>query len=145
MISPKPITIKTQAGDERTYILHKFPAVQGREIVAKYPLSAIPKLGDYAVNEETMLKLMAFVGVPRDGGEPLLLSQRALVDNHVPDWETLGRIELAMMEYNVSFFANGRSSTFFEAIAQKAQALLIKTLTDLSQPSSSKVKPPSTS
>ena len=71
MIEPKEITVETQKGEKRVYILSKFPAVQGREIIAKYPLSAMPKLGDYAVNEETMLKLMAFVAVPREGKEPL--------------------------------------------------------------------------
>lgn len=142
MIEPKEVTIKTQAGDERTYVLSKFPAIQGREIIAKYPLSAMPKLGDYAVNEETMLKLMAFVGVPRDNGEPLQLKTRALVDNHIPDWETLARVEMAMMEYNVSFFGNGKGSTFLEAIMQKAQAFLSQTLTASLAQSSQKEKPP---
>lgn len=145
MIQPKEVSIEAQDGSTRTYVISKFPAVQGREIVAKYPLSAMPKLGDYAVNEETMLKLMAFVGVPRDSGEPLKLTTRALIDNHVPDWETLAKIEWSMMEYNVSFFGNGRGSTFLEAIALKAQAFLSKTLMDLSAQSSQKKPPPSTS
>jgi len=140
MIEPKEITIETQRGESRVYVLSKFPAIQGREIIAKYPLSAMPKLGDYQVNEETMLKLMAFVAVPQEGREPLRLTTRALVDNHVPDWETLARIEFAMMEYNVSFFGNGKGSTFLEAITQKAQAFLSKTLMDLSAQSSPKEK-----
>ena len=140
MLEPKEVTIETQKGEKRVYVLSKFPAVQGREIIAKYPLSAMPKLGDYAVNEETMLKLMAFVGVPRAEGGPLLLSTRGLVDNHVPDWETLARIEVAMMEYNVSFFGNGKGSTFLEAITKKAQAFLSQTLMDLSGQSSPKGK-----
>lgn len=141
MIQPKEITIETQAGEQRVFVLSKFPAIQGREIVAKYPLSAVPKLGDYAVNEETMLKLMSFVGVPRDTGAPLMLTTRALVDNHVPDWEVLARLEMAMLEYNCSFFGNGKGSTFFEAITKKAQAFLSQTLMDLSAQSSQK-KPP---
>ena len=142
MIEPKEITVTTQKGENKPFILSKFPAVQGREIIAKYPLSAMPKLGDYAVNEETMLKLMAFVAVPRESGEPLQLTTRGLIDNHVPDWETLARIEVAMMEYNVSFFGNGKGSTFLEAITKKAQAFLSQTLTDLSGPLSQKAKRP---
>jgi len=142
MLAPKEFTVTTQAGENRTYILSKFPAVQGREIIAKYPLSAMPKLGDYAVNEETMLKLMSFVGVPRETGGPLCLTTRALVDNHVPDWETLARIEVAMMEYNVSFFGDGRALTFLEAIAQKFQASISRMLTDLSAQLSPKEKRP---
>ena len=98
MLQPKEYSVKTQAGDEKVYILSKFPVVAGREIVAKYPLSGMPKLGDYQVNEETMLKLMAYVAVPGANGEPLKLTTRALVDNHVPDWETLAKLEIAMME-----------------------------------------------
>lgn len=142
MIEPKEIEIENPDGSKSAYILSKFPAVQGREIIAKYPMSAMPKLGDYAVNEETMLKLMAFVAVPRDSGEPLRLNTRALVDNHVKSWETLARIEMAMMEYNVSFFANGKGSTFLEAITAKAQAFLSQTLMDLSARSSQKGKQP---
>jgi hypothetical protein len=142
MIEPKEVSIALQDGSERTYIISKFPAIQGREIVAKYPLSAIPKLGDYAVNEEVMLKLMSFVAVPRESGVPLALSTRALVDNHVPDWEALARIEMAMMEYNVSFFGNGKGSSFLEAITAKAQAFLSRTLTDLSGQLSPKAKRP---
>lgn len=128
--------------DGKTFVLTKFPAIAGREIVAKYPLSAVPKLGDYAVNEETMLKLMAHVGVRRDDGGVLLLTTRALVDNHVSNWETLVRIEAAMLQYNCSFFGSGQASTFFEAIARKAQAWITQTLTDSLGQSSQKEKQP---
>lgn len=141
MLEPKEITVQTQKGEDKVFILSKFPAVAGREIVAKYPVSAMPKLGDYAVNEETMLKLMTYVSVPTDGGS-LALSTRALVDNHVPDWETLAKLEWAMMEYNCSFFGNGRASSFFEGIAQKLQQFLMKTLTDSLAQSSQKTKQP---
>lgn len=138
-------TFKTQAGDERVYILSKFPAVAGREIIAKYPVAAMPKLGDYNVSEETMLKLMSYVGVPRDGAEPLLLTTRALVDNHVPDWETLARIELTMMELNCSFFGDGRALSFFQGIAHKGLAWISETLIPLLEQSSKAEKPPSKS
>lgn len=138
LLQPKEFTTNAQDGSARAYVLSKFPAVAGREIIAKYPLSAMPKLGDYAVNEETMLKLMSFVAVRLGDGSEIPLKSRALVDNHVPDWETLARIEVAMMEYNCSFFGTGRASTFFEAIARKAQAFLTSTLTDLLVQSSPK-------
>lgn len=142
LLHPKDVSIVGQDGVERTFILSKFPAVSGREIVCKYPLSGMPKLGDYAVNEETMLKLMAFVAVRNDSGMELRLSSRALVDNHVPDWETLAKIEIGMMEYNCSFFGNGRALTFFQGIVQKVPALVSKTLTDfLAQSSPKKGRP----
>lgn len=139
MIEPKEIQI-----DGKKYTVSKFPAVAGREIIAKYPLSGMPKLGDYAVNEETMLKLMCFVSITLPDGTPLHLSNRTLVDNHVNSWETLAKIEMAMMEYNCSFFQNGRVSRFFDDIAQKLPSWISKMLMGLSERLSQVEKPRST-
>jgi hypothetical protein len=89
----------------------------------------MPKLGDYNVNEETMLKLMSHVAVPGANGEPLRLSTRDLIDNHCSDWEMLARIEFEMLKLNCSFFADGRASRFLEGFAQKAFESTTKTLT----------------
>jgi hypothetical protein len=139
MIEPKEIEI-----DGRKYTISKFPAVAGREIIAKYPLSGMPKLGDYAVNEETMLKLMCFVSITLPDGNKLALSNRTLVDNHVSSWETLAKIEIAAMEYNCSFFQNGRISRFFDDFAQKLPAWISRMLMGLSERSSQVKKPRST-
>ncbi len=132
LLEPKEITMKTMKGEDRTYILSKFPAIAGREIVSQYPISAVPKLGDYKTNEALMLKIMGFVAVSTDNG-PLCLSTHALVDNHVPDYETLMKIEFHMMDYNTSFLSIGKISNFLEGVEGKAAAWITKTLTDLSE------------
>lgn len=140
-LEPKELTLTDRSGKERTFILSKFPAIAGREIITKYPLSNIPKIGEYQQSEEVMLKLLAFVGVPREaGGEPLMLTTRALVDNHVGDWETLAKVEWAQLEYNCSFFGNGSSSDFFESLSQKAVTWISQTLTPLLERSSQAAK-----
>ena len=142
LLQPKeyPVTITAEDGTvtNRVFVLSKFPAVAGREIVAQYPVSALPKVRDYKTNEAIMLRLMSFVAVITEAGATQRLQTRELVDNHVPDWETLAKLEVAMMEYNCSFFGNGQGSTFLSGLAQKAQALIIKTLMDLSAQSSQK-------
>lgn len=143
MLEPKPITLKDQHGGERHYIISKFPAIAGREIVAKYPVSNMPKVGEYQQSEEIMLKLMSYVAVPRDVGEPLQLSTRALVDNHVPDWEVLARLEWAMLEYNTSFFGQGVNSGFLADISRKAMPKILSMLTPLLEQLSQTTKPPS--
>lgn len=135
------IEAKVEVIDGKEFILSKFPAVAGREIIAKYPMSAIPKLGDYEVNQETMLKLMSFVAVKINDQE-LRLSTQSLVDNHVPSWETLAKIEMAMMEYNCSFFQSGRISTFLTDLEQMLPVWVSKMLTALSQQLSQMEKPP---
>lgn len=132
LLQPKEVSVKKQDGSEKTFVLSKFPAIQGREIVTQYPLSAIPKLGDYKVNEQIMHKLMSFVGVPMPDGSVLRLTTPTLIDNHVGDWECLARLEAGMIEYNVSFFGSGKSSLSLEAIIQKARVLITKILTDSS-------------
>lgn len=143
MLEPKEITVTDQAGVERTYIIHKFPAVAGREIVTKYPLSNIPKVAEYQQSEEVMFKLMAFVGVPMQGNPPLMLTTRVLVDNHMPDWETLMKVEMAVLEYNVSFFGKGAISGFFASMSPKVAAWISETLIPSLVASLQTEKPPS--
>ena len=129
MLEPKEITVTDQSGKDRVYVIHKFPAVAGREIVTKYPLSNVPKVSEYGQSEEVMFKLLAYVGVPTPGNpQPLMLTTRALVDNHMPDWETLMKVEMAVLEYNVSFFGKGAISGFFESMSPKVAAWISKTL-----------------
>jgi len=130
--------------DGKIYILSMFPAIQGREIIAKYPLSSLPKLGDYAINEETMYKLMNYVAIQSESGVHIRLSNKDLINNHIKSWESLIRIEAAMIEYNCSFFRNGRVSTFLEDFAQKLPTWISKILTDCLGRSSLKNSPHST-
>lgn len=148
-LNPKLVAIKGRDGDEREYYLSHFPAIAGREIITQYPISAVPKLGEYKTNEALMLKIMGFVAarvVMPDGTERAIpLDSAALVNNHCGDFERLMRLEAAMIEYNVSFFQNGAASNFLTSIEARAGALITKTLTDFLRPSSTKDSPPSTS
>lgn len=137
LLEPKEINI-----DGKNFILSKFPAIAGREIIAKYPLTGLPKIGDYQLNEETMFKLMAYVAV-KINDIKIPLNTPELINNHTGNWETLAKIEVAMMEYNCSFFQNGRVSTFLNDTAQNIPRWIIKTLTSLSQQLSPTEKPPS--
>lgn len=130
MLEPMEKEIPMPDCGVKTFILSKFPAIAGREIVTQYPLSGAPKLGDYQTNEALMLKLMAFVAVKTDNG-PLILSTRELVNNHVPDFETLLKLEWAMMEYNCSFFRNGGALQFLDGLKVKFRQSISRTLTDL--------------
>lgn len=144
LIKPE-VQVFVADGEERTYIISKFPAIAGREIIAMYPLTAMPKIGDYKANEEALHKLMAFVEVVLPNGSHIRLTTAALIDTHVPSWEMLAKIEFAMINYNCSFFRDGRVSTFLKDFAQKLPAWITKILTDLSARSFPKGKQPSES
>lgn len=147
MIKPEELLLPDpdNEGKTKTYILSNFDAVAGREIIALYPTTGLPKFGDYEQNKKTMLKLMGYVGVKMPNGDVLRLSTEELINNHVPDWETLAKIEMAMMEKNCSFFRNGQSWDFLNNFVQMLLQKLSETLTLSSAQSSQPEKPPSTS
>lgn len=141
LLEPKEMEFTLQNGSVKTFILSKFPAIQGREIVTQYPLTAAPKIGDYKTNEALMLKVLGYVAVKVEP-EPLRLSTMDLINNHVGDYETLLRIEYAMMEYNCSFFGNGALSGFLDSLGAQVSKLTSKMLTTLSQQLSENAKQP---
>lgn len=128
LIEPKEITVTDSNGAEHQYTIGKYPAVAGREILAKYPLSNAPKLADYGVSQETMLKLMNHVTKTLSDGREIRLSTAALVDNHVPDAEALLRIEMASLGYNVSFFSNAGVKDFQGYLLAQLETLINKAM-----------------
>lgn len=143
LIKPKEITVIDSDRQQHTFIISRLPATIGREILAKYPLSNAPKIGDYEVSKEAMLKMMAYVAVEKEGQE-IYLKTSTLIDNHVPDGEALIRLELEMLKYNTSFFGNGGSPNFLQYLLGKLSGSLpsiIKTLM-ASLPSSSQPASP---
>lgn len=131
LIDTKEVSIEYE-GDTLIFNISKLPATVGREIISKYPTSNMPKIGDYQVSEETMLKLISYVErVYNDNGEIRLqaLTTKALVDNHIPSWEVLAKLEMLMIEYNCSFFRNGKVSDFLNKLKRLAEPKSIETLT----------------
>lgn len=144
LIKPEIFEIEGPDGKTLTYYISNFDAVRGREIISQYPMTAVPKFGEYEQNEKLLFKLMGYVAIKQPNGEFLRLETEALVNNHVPDWETLAKIEMAMMNKNCSFFRNGRSWDFLENIAQIFLKKASEMLTRSSEQSLQAERPPST-
>lgn len=130
LINEKEIEIKG-----KKFFISKLPATVGREILLKYPSSNIPKIGDYEVSKDVMLKLMSFVGVSH--GEGILeLKTEELVNNHITNAEQLILLEKEMFKYNFDFFTNGDASAFFQGlekvVTQKGIGILTTLLDKLS-------------
>jgi hypothetical protein len=142
LIDPVDVEVADRNGDKKTFTIGHIPAVQSREIIAQYPLSALPKLGDYQVNEQMFFKMMAYVEVHTDGGK-IMLKTKELINNHC-DFVQSARLEGLMFQKNWGFFLQGPISSFSQIITQKAQALISQMLTLSSRPSPEADKPPST-
>jgi hypothetical protein len=133
LTKPKEVEIKDCEGNYKTFIISRIPAVPMREVMAKYPVSNIPKLGEYQASKEVMGLLMSYVAVRvgEEGKErEIQLTNTALINNHVPDAESLLRIEYAMLQYNTSFFGQGDLSTFLRELIAKHLPLITQTVMD---------------
>jgi hypothetical protein len=140
LIKPKTVSVTDADGESKDFTISRLPATVGREILAKYPVGLMGKGGSYDVSEDAMLLLMSYVAVEIDG-EPFRLKTKALIDNHVPDTESLVRLELEMIMYNTSFFGKKKLSSFQDYLLLKVKDFIpkiIETLTPLSQSSSPK-------
>lgn len=141
LIDPKEITIDYE-GEELKFNIGKFPATAGREIITKYPVANMPKIGDYTASEETMLKLMSYVErVYDDRVQPL--TSKILIDNHIPNWEVLAKLEVEAINYNCTFFRNGKALDFLKKSMSLAEPKIIEMLTALSGQLSQAKKQPS--
>ncbi len=149
LIDPVEVNIKDSNGDVKTFRLGKMPATVGREVLSKFTLSNLPKVGEYDISHQAMLKMMKYVET-EDG---IRLSTSALVDNHVPDGEALMRIEIEMLRHNTSFFGRAGSQSlggflldrireYTPSITQTLTGFLQQLSQQDSQPSQSS-KPPS--
>ena len=134
MLKPKEFSVTDHEGKTHVYILSKIPAVQGRKILCQYPLSALPKVGDYAENERVALDLMSYVAVPVKGGQPVRLATEILINNHVPDAVVQMTIEREMFNYNFGFFLEEKALTFFERLMQLIDSKISSMLTLSSRP-----------
>lgn len=144
LIKPRQVQIANKDGEEREYTISRLPATVAREVVAKYPTAALPKIGDYKTSEETMLLLMRYVAVQIDGREQRLTT-RALVDNHVDDVVQLMRLELQMLEENTGFFGLAGRQGFLDSLLQKLVQSAMPTLMPFLQQLSAQDSPPTQS
>jgi hypothetical protein len=143
VIQPKTVEIPCQDGSTRSYVISKFPAIEGREIVTQYVATAIQKADGYKANEDLMLKAMCYVSALNSEGQEIKLTTRALVNNHVPDFEALMRLEAALLDYNTNFMHRAKSFISSSDIEGKAMAWISRMLTHLSAQSSVQGRQPS--
>lgn len=143
LIEPKEITIDFN-GESYKFNIGKFPATVGREIITQYPVNNMPKIGNYLESENIMLKLMQYVErVYDDRVQPL--TNKALIDNHIPSWEVLIKIEAYVLDYNCSFFDLGKVLNSLKEWKALAKPKNIKTLMDSLEKLSQAVEQPSKS
>ena len=127
LIKPTEVTIKDLDGVERTYRIGRFPALIGLDIIAKVPSNVATLSKQLPHLRQLVLQMCQYVAVdiPLDAGgtHEQRLTTGDLVDNHVPDGQTLLHLCFEIMRHNTSFFGSGDQSVLDFLLAKLADSL----------------------
>jgi hypothetical protein len=123
MIKPKEVAIVDLDGEERKYIISRFPAVDGQRIITEW-IGALPSR-DGSKSTDAGKEIMKYVAVER-GGSELRLSTDALINNHVPDSVSLIKLQALVMDYNTNFSKAVGNSDFFDSLTARLGDILDK-------------------
>lgn len=128
-LEPKEVEIEDKVANvKKVFIISKIPAFQARTIMLNYlPTQLLNFNKDEKKVEEMIMKLLFFVGVKLDDGRVVRLETRDLINNHCPSFETIIQLEAQMIDYNTSFFKDGKSLTFL----QRCEALATEKITEI--------------
>lgn len=135
LIKPKEIEITDMDGGSHKFVISRLPYPVGREVAATYPVSNMPKVGDYKASEAIMLKLMKYVAKQPEDSDMIRLVNMDLISNHIPDATVGLKLEAAVLAYNFDFFGQGGLSTFLKRFLETRLPSIIKTLIPLLPPS----------
>ena len=133
LLEPKEVEIEDKVANvKKVFIISKIPAFQARTIMLQYvPTQLLNFNKDEAKIEEMILKLLNFVAVKAED-RVIRLSTRDLINNHCPSFETIMQLEGLMIDYNTSFFQDGKGLSFFQRLEALATEKITGILTVLS-------------
>ena len=106
--------------------------------------AAIPKIGDFAVMEEMMIKTMSYASLRRPGLADIALNTRELIDNHCKNYKVYLAVLEEVRSYSELFGVAGNLSTFLKEIIAMLPAKLVRMLNPSLPVSSTPDLPPST-
>ena len=146
LIDAERKVFKTVKGEEVIYFIGKVPWMSGgREILAEYIPSGLPKVGDYKKNEDLARILYAnAVAVDKDNNHYPLTTD-SMINNHVPDVKVAMELEAAVFDKSTDFLILGRLQEYRSAWSQTLDSLIANLPTQLQGLFSAPALPPSKS
>lgn len=114
------------------FIISKMPCTVAQEVIVKLPAGFLPMINNFAQSQEMAFKMLSYCErVYEDGRSNAPLISKEIIDNHVPDFDTLIKLETACINYNFDFFENGKAWNFLNKGLCLAESKLSGILTDL--------------
>ncbi len=127
LLQPKTVDINGYK-----FIISKMPCTVAQEVIFKLPTGLVPLISQYSQAEEMAFKMLSYCErVYTDGRANVPLVSKAIIDNHVPDFQTLMKLEQECLQYNYDFFAQGKVLSFLNKGLSLAESKASGILTDL--------------
>lgn len=132
LLKPKSIEIKGCK-----FIISQLPCTAAQEIAVRLPQGLIPILGNFTHAEEMYIKMLSYCERVYDDGRHVKLINKDIIDNNIPDFETLLKLEREVIEYNYGFFDIEKVlillNDLLSRVESKASGILMDLLDKLSQ------------
>lgn len=136
----KPVDLNTSAGillkpkeieiNGYKFVISQMPCTVGQEVAFKLPTGLIPVLGNFTQAEDMYVKMLSFCERVYDDGKRVKLINKDIIDNHVPDFQTLLLLEREVIEYNYGFFNSEKILTLLNTLLSRVELKASKILTD---------------
>lgn len=142
-LKPKEVEIEDKVANEKNmYVISKIPAFEAVSIFdQELPALAMNMLNINNLSRERIkeltLNIMQYVAIKKEG-RLIPLSTAALIDNHCPSFETVNQLLAQMINYNTSFFKDGKSLNFLKRLEALATEKITEILAQLSDKLSTK-------
>ena len=125
LIAPKLIEI-----NGCKFIISKMPCTVAQEVIVQLPAGFIPIINNFSKSQEMAFKMLSYCERVYDDRANVPLISKELIDNHVPDFNTLIKLETACINHNYDFFENGAVWNFLTKGLCRAESSLSKILMD---------------
>lgn len=113
------------------FLISKMPCMTAQEVAVKLPTGLLPLINQFSQSEEMVIKMLACCQrIYKDKPNVPLISKE-IINNHVPDFDTLIKLEHECVQYNYDFFENGKLLNFLNKGVCLAESKVSGILTDL--------------
>jgi hypothetical protein len=126
LLAPKEVTI-----NGCRFLISRMPCMTAQEVIVRIPAGILPLINQYTISEEMVVKMLSCCQRMYDDKPNVPLISKEIINNHVPDFDTLLQLENECLKYNYDFFNQGKVLTFLAKALSHAESRLSGILTDL--------------
>lgn len=113
------------------FLISKMPCLMSQEVLIRIGQGLLPMINQYQITEDMAVKMLSRCQRIYGDKPNVPLISKEIIENHIPDFQTLMLLEKELLELNYGFFDFGSLLNFLSEGLSLAESKLSKMLTDL--------------